>query len=102
MSFDLKVAYCVIQRADCPNQFGNNDYIIFFVLCLIKKFAFRAYRGPGDERDVMSPLRQKFAGNYSIFLRPAEYQPCYYVNDFHQVFPKFIRARDTFLFLNIF
>jgi hypothetical protein len=79
--FDLVVAYQVLKWINRPSEFIDNYDFIFLVLGLIKKLTFGAYSGPCNQRDFVPAFSQKPAGDERIFLRPAKYQPRYYVNN---------------------
>jgi hypothetical protein len=64
-------------------HFVNYDNSVFLAQGLLEKLAFRPESRACYERYIMTSLGQELAGNQCILLCSAEYQPGYYVNDFH-------------------
>jgi len=61
--FDLEIAYGVVKGADCANHFGDDDYIIFLIFCLLEQFALGADGWACDEDDIVASVSEELAGN---------------------------------------
>jgi len=79
----LPIGRDVVEGIDLSSEVIDDDEIEFLILGLAVKVAFRAKSGASYKRNVVASLRQQFAGNHRIFLRTAENEPGYYMNDTH-------------------
>ena len=67
----LEVADRIIKRIDWAAKPVDNHDLVALSLCLVEKLALRPQRRPGNQRDIMPPLRQDFTCNKRILLSTA-------------------------------